>query len=96
MSATQKVRIVNMDEMSDDGKSEVDPDEEVEQLEAEAEALEEDVESQQKKHVDEVARWGVVLVGEDELSGKCRGGARCSAVGGMGKQMNDAEQHNLL
>lgn len=69
LSATQKVRIV-MDEQSDDDSSE-DGADEVEQLEASTDAIEEDAESQQPRRPrGEVARWGVVLVGPDELEGK--------------------------
>ncbi|BEJ13236.1 hypothetical protein CspHIS471_0304100 [Cutaneotrichosporon sp. HIS471] len=72
LSATQKVRIVNMDEQSDDGNSEAgDPEEEVEELGARTEAMEEDAESQQRPQTEgDVARWGVVLVGADELDDK--------------------------
>ncbi|BEI82396.1 hypothetical protein CcaverHIS002_0302640 [Cutaneotrichosporon cavernicola] len=72
LSATQKVRIVNMDEQSDDGNSEAgDPEEEVEELGARTEAMEEDTESQQRPQKEgDVARWGVVLVGADELDDK--------------------------
>ncbi|CAK9783519.1 hypothetical protein CC85DRAFT_195073 [Cutaneotrichosporon oleaginosum] len=69
LSATQKVRIVNMDEQSDDGNSEAGADE-IEELEEGAVAIEEDAESQQKRLGEGVARWGVVLVGQDQLDEK--------------------------
>jgi DNA polymerase delta subunit 3 len=69
LSATQKVRIVNMDEQSEDGNSEAGEELE-EELEAGVDAMEEDVESQQRRVGEGVARWGVVLVGQDELDGK--------------------------
>lgn len=85
MSATQKVRIVNMDEVSDDERnSEADADEErVEELEASTAAIEEDAESLHRNgHGAEVSRWGVALVGAEELPGKRikigRGAARRS------------------
>ncbi|GMK58211.1 hypothetical protein CspeluHIS016_0502430 [Cutaneotrichosporon spelunceum] len=72
LSATQKVRIVNMDEQSDDGNSEAgDLEEVVEELEASTEAIEDDAESQQRPQREGgVVRWGVVLVSADELDEK--------------------------
>lgn len=80
MSATQKVRIVNMDEMSDDGKSDDGAGDEIEQLEAGAEEIEEDAEKKERPGR-EVARWGVVLVGGEDLSGECWCGLALSNEG---------------
>lgn len=72
MSATQKLRIVDMDQMSDDERnSEADAEEQKEEVELEAEAAAnaaaEDVVMEEEE---EVARWGVVLVKDGELDGE--------------------------
>lgn len=71
MSATQKLRIVDMDQMSDDERnSEADEEEQRQE-----EALESEVEQNAKEDWDmedaepEVARWGVVIVKSGDLDG---------------------------
>jgi DNA polymerase delta subunit 3 len=69
MSATQKIRIVDMDQMSDDERnSEADAEEERKEAELEqsGDAMDEDGVTDEKE---EVAKWGVVLAAQETLDG---------------------------
>lgn len=71
MSATQKIKIVDMDQMSDDERnSEADAEEEREEIELEHSEDKIAVDDQGAVVPEEVARWGVVLVGQDALDGE--------------------------
>lgn len=81
MSATQRIRIVDMDQISDDERnSEADAEEERDELDLEhsGDGIVEDETGAVESEA--VARWGVVLVGQEALDGECRSthGGRCS------------------
>lgn len=71
MSATQKIRIVDMDQVSDDERnSEADAEEERAEIELEESGENIKVDESEVVVSQEVPRWGVVLVGGESLEGQ--------------------------